>query len=163
MSLSSLEYITIHYNGGNLNLNGSDGKYQDTDFAQILRNMQNDYVRNRGYSLGYNSAVAPDGDEWEIRGQQYRAASNGCRTVNIKAYTIIVPIAHINANLNAAQIQGVKNVVKRIRALAKAAGNNRKLYINGHGDVRATCPDKSGTACPGPAIRALIKSGAFEP
>jgi hypothetical protein len=36
-------------------------------------------VDGRGYSYGYNSEIAPDGDEWEIRGQEFMAASNGCK------------------------------------------------------------------------------------
>lgn len=45
----------------------------------------------RGYSYGYNSEIAPDGDEWEIRGQEFMAASNGCNEVNVASY-----FSHVN-------------------------------------------------------------------
>ncbi|MCB9641439.1 MAG: N-acetylmuramoyl-L-alanine amidase [Myxococcales bacterium] len=161
MNILDLRYITLHYNGGNLDLDGSDNVYQDADFVQILRNMQNSYLVSRGYSLGYNSAIAPDGDEWEIRGLTYRSAANGCTSVNRPGYTIIIPVSTVTTPLNAAQIQGVKAAIARVRAAAKAAGNNNTLTINGHRDVRPLCGN-GGTACPGNSIYGLIQNGTFK-
>mgnify|MGYP000108751750 CR=1 FL=1 len=162
MNIMALRYITIHYNGGNLDLDGKDNIYQDSDFAQILRNIQSDYVRNRKYSIGYNSAVAPDGDEWELRGLRYRSAANGCSRVNIPAYTIFVPVRSVSSSPTSAQIKGVQKVIARIRAAALAAGNKHKLVVNGHRDVRPKCSDGGGTACPGQPLYNLIKNGTFK-
>lgn len=41
-----------------------------------LRSMQADYTRNRGYSLGYGYMVAGNGDDYEIRGNDFNMASN---------------------------------------------------------------------------------------
>lgn len=161
MDLKALRYITIHYPGGTVDVDGRDNIYQDSDFVQVLRNMQSDYVRNRGYSLGYNSAVAPDGDEWEIRGTRFRAASNGCSSVNKPAYTIQVTTPNIHASPSSAQVKGVQQAIARVRAAAKAAGNTHKLTINGHRDVRPLC-GSGGTACPGTPLYNLIKNGTFK-
>lgn len=160
--LGDLRYVTIHYNGGNTDLDGADNVYQDEDFAQILRNNQNDYVTNRGYSLGYNSAIAPDGDEWEIRGTEFRSAANGCTAVNTPGHAILVILPSVEAIPTQTQIDGVKQAVARIRGLAASAGNNNALYLNGHRDVRPTCGN-GGTACPGDALYALIQNGGLEP
>lgn len=161
MSISSLRYITIHYNGGNLDLDGKDNVYQDSDFIQILRNTQNGYLTSRGYSLGYNSAIAPNGDEWEIRGLRYRCAANGCTAVNKPGYAIIIMLPSITATPTQAQIQGALAAIARVRAAVKAAGNPHTLTINGHRDVRPLC-GSGGTACPGDKLYQLIKNGTLK-
>jgi hypothetical protein len=162
MDLLALRYITIHYNGATQDLDGADGVYQDDDFAQILRGMQSSYLSTRGYSLGYNSAIAPDGDEWEIRGLALRNAANGCTAVNVPGYAIQVTLPHPLAEPTDAQIFGARLAISRVRDIARAAGNPDHLELNGHGDVRALCGD-GGTACPGAALRELIASGALDP
>lgn len=162
MNLLALRYITIHYNGATQDLDGADGVYQDADFAEVLRGMQSSYLSTRGYSLGYNSAVAPDGDEWEIRGLGFQTAANGCTAVNAPGYAIQVTLPHPLAEPTAEQIFGTRLVISRVRDIARAAGNTDHLELNGHGDVRALCGD-GGTACPGAALRELIASGALEP
>lgn len=66
----------IHYPGG-----GSWFPRNDDEVAAYLRSLQKDYLDNRGYSLGYNWGVAQHGTGWEIRGDEYRAASNPGRKV----------------------------------------------------------------------------------
>ena len=153
MNIGELRQITIHYNGGNFNIN--------SDFAQYLRNSQNSYLNSRGYSLGYNSAISPNGDEWEIRGLRYRNASNGCTAVNRVAYAIQIPTATPTTPPTLAQIAGVQQAIARIRAAVKAAGNNHTLIINGHRDVRPLC-GSGGTACPGDPLYNLIKNGTIK-
>jgi hypothetical protein len=162
MDLLALRYITIHYNGATQDLDGADDAYQDADFAPILRGMQSSYLSTRGYSLGYNSAIAPDGDEWEIRGLAYRTAANGCTDVNVPGYAIQITLPHPLAEPTDAQIFGARLAISRVRDIARAAGNADHLELNGHGDVRALCGD-GGTACPGAALRELIASGALDP
>ena len=148
MDINSLEYITLHYIG-------ADG-VDLSDIPQFLRNAQLDYVINRGYSLGYNSAVSTDGDEWEIRGFDYRCAANGTQATNIPSYSILLMLPNTWSVPPADQIDGVRQVVAKIRATSAAAGNGDFLEINGHRDLKAT-------ACPGDVIYNMIQDGTFEP
>jgi len=161
MDLQALRYITIHYNGATQDLDGADGVYQDADFVPILRGMQSSYLSTRGYSLGYNSAIAPDGDEWEIRGIALRNAANGCTEVNVPGYAIQVTLPNPLAEPTDAQIFGLRLAISRVRDIARAAGNPDYLELNGHGDVRPLC-GTGGTECPGAALRELIASGALD-
>ena len=45
------------------------------DPVRSLRAMQADYLRNRGYSLGYSYGIDPTGTIWEIRGVDIRPAA----------------------------------------------------------------------------------------
>ncbi len=148
MQIGALDYITLHYIG-------ADG-VAVSDVAQLLRNAQWDYVVNRGYSLGYNSAVSLDGDEWEIRGFDYRCAANGSPALNLPGYAILLVLPNTWSAPSQDQIDGVRSVVGKIRDTAAAAGNFNYLEINGHQDLLPT-------SCPGSGIYNLIQSGAFEP
>ncbi len=163
LDLLDLEYITIHYNGATEDLDGDDDVYSDQDTIDSIRDSQRQYVDGRGYSYGYNSEIAPDGDEWEIRGHEFMAAANGCTEVNAPSYTIQVPTATPETPPTGAQVEGVRAAVLRVRRAAAAAGNPNFLYINGHGDVRPTCEGLSGTSCPGEALNAMIRDGSLEP
>lgn len=163
LDLRDLEFITIHYNGANEDLDGDDDVYTDADTIDSLRDSQRQYVEGRGYSLGYNSEIAPDGDEWEIRGYDFSSAANGCSAVNNPSYTIQVPTSTPESDPTAAQVEGVRAAVLRIRRAAAAAGNTNFLYINGHRDVRPLCDGLSGTSCPGEALYAMILDGSLEP
>jgi hypothetical protein len=160
--LLTLRYITIHYNGSSADLDGDDGVYQDADYAELLRAMQSSYLSSRGYSLGYNSGIAPNGDEWEIRGLDIRSAANGCTEVNLPGYAIQVTVPEIDAPPTAEQILGVRQAVARVRAAAAAAGNLDPLELNGHRDVRPLC-GTGGTACPGEPLAGLLAAGELEP
>ena len=162
LDLLALRYITIHYPGGSVDVDGSDDIYQDEDTARFLRNTQASYLSGRGYSLGYNSAVSIDGAEWEIRGDTIRSAANGCTAVNVPGYAIQIVVPEVASMPTPAAIEGVRSVVARIRRLAAEAGNTDHLELNGHRDVRPMC-GTGGTACPGEPIYSLIASGAFEP
>ena len=163
MEMLALEYITIHYNGVAEDLDGDDDVYTDADTIESLRDTQSYYVRNRGASTGYNSQIAPDGDEWEIRGHDIRNAASGCVEVNRPGYTIQVPTVNPDAEPTPAQVEGVRAAVLRIRQAAAAAGNPNFLSINGHRDVRSLCPDEGGTSCPGEPLYGRIVGGVFEP
>ena len=63
----------LHYSGSN-----SIPK----DYPSWLRSMQNDYTKNRGYSLGYGHLVVGSGDQYEIRGDDFNMASNNGDKVN---------------------------------------------------------------------------------
>jgi len=148
MDLNALSYITLHYIGvDGVNL---------SDIPQFLRAAQLDYVVNRGYSLGYNSAVDEDGEEWEIRGFDYRCAANGNQATNVPGYAIVLLLPNTWSVPPTNQIDGVRNLVAKIRATAAAAGNSDFLEINGHRDLKPT-------SCPGDPIYTMIQNGTFEP
>ena len=128
-----------------------------------LRNSQASYLANRGYSSGYNSKIAPDGDEWEVRGYDIRSAANGCLDVNLAGFAIQIPTISPDAPPTPEQIEGTRAAILRIRNEAKAAGNTHTLYLVGHADVRPLCSDGGGTECPGLELKALLESSALEP
>jgi hypothetical protein len=162
MDLSALEFITIHYNGVIEDLDGDDDVYQDADAIDRIRNVQSySIATNDGVSAGYNSYIAPDGDEWEIRGHDIRNAASGCLDVNIPGYTLVIPTTSPDAAPTGAQIEGAKAAILRIRAAAAAAGNTNFLSLNGHRDVAPTCG--LGTSCPGEPLYALLGAGLLEP
>jgi hypothetical protein len=163
MDLLDLEYITLHYNGVTTDLDGDDDVYDDADTIDDLRDSQVYYVESRGYSVGYNSEIAPDGDEWEIRGYDFRNAASGCTEVNKPGFTLQIPTVSPDADPTPAQIEGARAAIRRIREAAAAAGNPNFLYLNGHRDVRPLCDDGGGTSCPGEPIYALMLDGRLEP
>ncbi|MBX7098023.1 MAG: hypothetical protein K1X89_09940 [Myxococcaceae bacterium] len=162
MAVGSLEYLTVHYNGDVLDLDGADNVYQDQDFVTILRNIQTAYVRDRGYSIGYNSAIAPNGDEWVLRGFDFRTAANGCVAANVPGYAILIPVPTPTSAPTATQVAGLKAAIARVRAVIASKGNTRTIVINGHNFIR-TVKCGSGTGCPGPYFEALIDAGSLEP
>jgi hypothetical protein len=67
MDLTDLEFITIRDTGVTNDLDGDDGVWTADDMVRLLRDTQAYYVDARGYSIGYNSAIGLDRDEWEAR------------------------------------------------------------------------------------------------
>lgn len=59
----------IHYPGGGKPPIGPKIK-------EYLRSIQSDYLRTRGYSIGYSWGVGQDGSKWELRGDDINPASN---------------------------------------------------------------------------------------
>ena len=163
IDLTDLEYVTLHYTGVTIDLDGEDDVWTDDDMLKLLRDTQAYYVDARGYSIGYNSAIGLDGDEWEARGYDFRSAANGCTDVNRKGYAILVPTPSPDAEPTLAQVEGTRAAISRVREAAAAAGNPRHLTINGHRDVRPLCSDGGGTSCPGEPLYGRILDGAFEP
>lgn len=162
MRLDWLEFVTIHYNGVAEDLDGDDDVYQDADAIDRIRNVQEySYYTNDGVSAGYNSYISPDGDEWEIRGHDIRNAASGCPDANYPGYTLVIPTVTPETPPTAAQVEGARAAILRIRDAALAAGNTNFLEINGHRDVFPLCGEY--TSCPGDPIYAMIQSGALEP
>lgn len=116
-----------------------------------LRAMQRDYVNRRNFSVGYNYAIFPDGEIWELRGTRYRCAANGTETrdTNIESVAILLVVADDDPATDA-QIASVRAIV--------AAGRitRPELAVNAHQDVRST-------GCPGEGIYTQLTDGLFEP
>ena len=62
----------IHYPGNS----GFDTPLTDDEMIQYCRNVQNDYVTNRGYSVGYSFIVSQSGLAYEARGFDINNAAN---------------------------------------------------------------------------------------
>lgn len=141
---SEWRYNTIHWPGGNVNVNDPVG---------VLRAMQASWARIKGYSLGYNFAVFPDGTIYAIRGFDIRCAANGDQAVNRPGVAILLAVPDVYTKPTDAMIRGVREVIAQTRARV-----TQTLVINGHRDIR---PEP--TACPGNAIASMITAGIFEP
>ena len=63
----------------------------------------------------------PDGHEWEIRGFDYRCAANGSQATNIPGYAIQIMLPNTWSVPPQSQIEGVRQLVAKIRATAAAA------------------------------------------
>ena len=62
----------IHYPGNS----GFTEPLSDDEMIQYCRNVQNDYVTNRGYSIGYSFVVSQSGLAYEARGFDINNAAN---------------------------------------------------------------------------------------
>lgn len=137
-------YNTIHWPGANVNPN---------EPIKLLQAMQIAWVNSKGYSLGYNFAVFPDGTGYEIRGFDIRCAANGSQPVNIPGVAILMVVPDVHTDPTPEMIKGVQEIVRMTRILV-----GRELDIVGHRDVR---PEP--TQCPGDVIETMIMDGKFEP
>lgn len=154
---SAVRGIAIHYNGGNADLDGPDNIFQDEDYARVLARMNDQYWRDpdRGYALGYNWGIGPDGDMWPIRGLNIRCAANGCQANNVPWVAIQCTTRFIEAPPTAAQLDALKN--RWIPWLRTQYPN--ALTIVGHRDIKPICG--GGTECPGPQLYPLVQQGFF--
>jgi hypothetical protein len=141
---NTVDWVVIHYTAANR---------LSPDVPQVLRNIQSDYVRNRGYSIGYNAAVGCkaqyDGVTFELRGDTFRCAANGNAETNRRGFAIVVLVDGQEAASNRA-VSAVQNLVAQIRQRRPNAA------IIPHSQIRAT-------SCPGLGLHAQIRSGALEP
>ena len=125
------------------------------DKAQWLRNMQRDWVNNRGYSLGYWQLVDQAGEAWQIRGPHgtssvYNSAANKGDKVpgNANDYTYPIILA----------------VTTTEPASDAAIATCKQLWAD---DGITTPPiphsDLDYTACCGDPVRQQIAAGLFNP
>jgi hypothetical protein len=110
--------------------------------------MQANYVRRRGYSLGYSVAVDQAGTSWEIRGTEFQPAAN--RGHNATTWVILCLVDWQNPAPQP-MVDEVRNLVAWARTQA-----GRQLSVIGHRDLAAT-------RCPGDGLYSQIQAGVFEP
>jgi hypothetical protein len=115
--------------------------------------MQASWMNSKGYSLGYNFAVWPDGSAWEIRGFAMRCAANGDQSVNRPGVAILLAVPNVDTAPTDAMVASVRELVAATRARV-----GQTLTINAHRDVR---PEP--TQCCGEVIVGMIAAGVFEP
>lgn len=98
-------------------------------------------------AIGYNFLVDKWGRIWEGRGFQYRNAANGANANNLTSMSVCVLVGKSDATPTAETVSGLQ------RLFQLACGHfGRVLEVQCHSDVRAT-------ACPGPELTALVRSG----
>lgn len=119
------------------------GSPATTNFSNpvaMLRAIQSDYTRNRGYSIGYSFAIDLNGEVWELRGLDIKPAATAGYNDKGLATFFMVPGA---PPANDKQIRAF--VELHVDLLEKRT--NKQLGIYGHGQ-RGTTP----TPCPGAGI-----------
>jgi hypothetical protein len=144
---SRIDTMAIHYPAGNT----PDGDPTDRpDVAGYLRSIQSDYVRTRGYSIGYSFAIDWTGDVWECRGWDIRPAANAGHNDHTVALLMLVdqdqPATH-------EQLVTARHYVAE---LTRRAGH--PIVVTGHGQLPG-----AATACPGIGLRGQIAAGLFNP
>jgi hypothetical protein len=154
-----IEYVVIHWPGHD---GVPDGDINDrTDIGAYLRNAHERYLDdpNRGYSLGYSCAVDYLGGSWQIRGEDFRAASNAPTAFNERAFSInyLTDLDGNHTDEGVAEVNRLINQVREIRPDVK---------VIPHGDGPLYVPGATPTQCPGTKIRSLIETdviGAYPP
>ena len=152
----AINRIVIHYPGADWSSMDMDrdGDIDRSDTAVLLRNTQHYYLTQRGYSIGYNAAVASikghdgDGLSYELRGDDFKCAANV--EVNGDSFAINV-LVDGDAPATPKAVRKVRFLVAQARYLA-----GKPLPIVGHFQV-------GSTSCPGAGIKAQLARGAFEP
>lgn len=123
------------------------------EVMRALRGWQDYHQDDRGWSdIGYQVAVDQAGNRYELRGLAVRSGANGNTTLN-RQYVAILLVVGAGEQPSPELIAGVQAVIADARRRYPDADS-----IVGHSQIRP-----EGTACPGPAVQALIHAGAFQP
>lgn len=121
--------------------------------SAALRSWQRLHMVTNGWSdIAYQEAVDQLGNVYSLRGLRHRSAANGSTDVNLRYGALLLVLAP-GEQPSQAMIATVRRRIRRHRALFPAS-----RAIVGHQQVR---PEP--TACPGPAVMALIRAGVFDP
>lgn len=130
----------IHYSGSNS---------IPADKPGWLRSMQNDYTTNRGYSLGYGYLVAGNGDDFEIRGNDFNMASNNGDKVS--------------GNANDWTLSILLDVTTTSPATPAAIATCQRI-LAGAGILTRPVPHSfyDYTSCCGQTVTAQINAGLFD-
>jgi hypothetical protein len=138
-------HLTVHWVGTK-----SFGRSRDQIPAGIKQIEQGQFARMPDLSaIGYNFLIDKWGRIWEGRGWQYRNAANGANTNNLTSMSVCVLVGISDANPNADMIRGLQSLW---RLTSQHFG--RPLVVQCHKDVR-------NTACPGPELTDLVRSGTI--
>jgi hypothetical protein len=123
------------------------------DVMAALRAWQAFHMDDKGWSdIAYQEAYDNAGNTYILRGLDTQSGANGDEDGNEENGALLLILAP-GEQPSPAMMKAVRGGVARHRALFR---NSRG--VKGHADVR---PEP--TACPGPIVLALIRTGAFEP
>jgi hypothetical protein len=146
-----ISQVVIHYPGN------PPSWRVPVNVAGQIRSSHESYVRNRGYSYGYNYVVVSetghplDGRSVEVRGETFRCAANA--GVNHQSVAIQV-LQQSDQPPTAAAVEGVRRLVAQFQVAAR-----QPLRIVGHDGSGGT----TRTACPGRGLQAAVDAGVFWP
>ena len=136
-------HLTVHWIGS------SDySRPADQIAAGIKQIEQGQMARDPKLSaISYNFMLDKWGRIWEARGYRYRNAANGANANNLTSISVCVMVGRSDAT-------PTPEIITGLRQLWQAASGQcgRPLTIQCHCDVRAT-------ACPGPELTSLVRSG----
>jgi N-acetylmuramoyl-L-alanine amidase len=137
--LNKVELVPAHYTAA---------RKIPTGIPAYLRNIQNDYTVNRGYSIGYNFAIDQTGTGWEIRGFDIRCAAN----LNMNDVTIAILCLVDGADeMNEAMIDTFQWIAAEAERIV-----GTDLLVVGHRDI-------GKTTCPGDGVYSQVQAGLLEP
>ncbi|MFF4495524.1 peptidoglycan-binding protein [Streptomyces sp. NPDC001546] len=138
--------VKVHYLGSSYTAGDHD------TCAPYMRRIQRDHMDGNGWAdFAYNFAVCEHGYVFEGRGLNAQNAANGNTTLNRNHFAVVAFVGSSgHTKPTDAQVQGIRDAIAYLRA--HGAGDE----IRGHRDGYAT-------DCPGPALYALVQSGALEP
>lgn len=121
--------------------------------AKALRGWQAFHMDDNNWSdIAYQVAVDQDGNEYELRGLRTQSGANGDDDVNERFGAVLLILAP-GEKPSPEMIGQVRNIVARHREFFP-----KSKALVGHGDIRP-----GGSECPGPAVRACLRAGDFEP
>ena len=134
----------VHYSAA------TDPPDDDAGIAQWLRNIQRDYLVNRGYSIGYLFCVDQRGGVWELRGFTYKAAANS------PTNDWTAPVLFNTGIGEPATPEQWRSTRAIFREFARRSGNSAAFRNRpyGHGQL----PD-AATACPGAPLLDQLDAG----
>lgn len=142
------EYIYIHYPGQP----GNIGRANTSVTKRRLKGYLRQHTRVNGWAdIAYNVAVDQSGNVWELRGIDRQSGANGGTTSNRHGQAILVLVGN-NEKPTPECIAGIKDAISRIQKVHSKANT-----LRGH----QQSPDAS-TACPGPHLMELLKSGGLK-
>ena len=138
-------HLTVHWIGS-----GSYNRTQDQIAAGIKQIEQGQMAKNPDLSaIAYNFMVDKWGRIWEARGWTYRNGANGANTNNLTSMSVCVMVGISDATPTPETIAGLRRLYQLV-----SGHFGRPLTVQTHSDVRAT-------ACPGPELTHLVRSGAI--
>lgn len=143
--------LVWHYQGGNQPL--ATGLLEDS--KKILRAIDADYTKNRGYSIGYTHAIDAGGHVFELRGWNHGHAANPANPAsrpwnNGNTMSCLLLLPTVDSPPTQAMI---------------LAAREWSAYMNGA--VGKVLPHKchyevSSTGCPGAVLADYVHRGEFE-
>lgn len=140
--------VKIHYEGTEVRID------KHSECIALVRAIRKAHLANKveNYSdIAYNLLVCKHGTVFEGRGKRKRTGANGNQDLNKAHYAICALLG------SKGDIEPTGEMVEGIKwGIAYLRGYGAGKEIKGHKDGYAT-------ACPGPALYALVKAGKLEP
>jgi hypothetical protein len=122
------------------------------DPVRLVKSIQRGHMAEprNWWDIAYNELVAQDGTVLEGRGLLYRSGAQGSTSHN-RAYVALGLLLGDGDHPTDEMIEAVRERISVVRFFQSQA-----TKIVGHSELKPT-------TCPGTHVRALIRSGAFEP